>query len=182
MDKKPNWNARRGRRDEAQTQGDFRSSADPSYDADLSSALEDAERALYGEPPNASRIDLLQTRIIGDARPLLARLAARLRAPRWWEWTASWSRAAIPLGAAAGIAAVLAVVASRDRTTRVVRERALQGQPAIVRAAVSATQPSELLESVVGPATDEWLISEALAGSALAKLRQEIRDSSKPHN
>jgi len=74
------------------------------------------------------------------------------------------------------------VVASRDRTNRVIRERTLQGQPPIVRAAVSGTQTSELLESVVGPATDEWLITQVFAGTALAKLREEIRDSAAPQD
>jgi len=182
MHKKPNWGRQDRRRDESPRRGDVRLGDEPTHDPSLASALSDAERALYGPTPNAARATLLRKRIVGDARPLLARLAGRLASPRWWEWTARWSRAAIPLGAAAGIAAVLAVVASRDTTTRVIRERTLQGQPPIVRAAVSGTQSSELLESVVGPATDEWLISQVFAGTALEKLREEIRDSSTPHD
>jgi len=181
MGKKPSW-GRRNRPDEGRHSGDVRSGAEPSRDPDFSRAVADSELELYGAAPNGARAALVRSRIVGDARPLLARLAARFAAPRWWEWTARWSRAAIPLGAAAGIAAVLAVVASRDRTNRVIRERTLQGQPPIVRAAVSGTQTSELLESVVGPATDEWLITQVFAGTALAKLREEIRDSAAPQD
>jgi hypothetical protein len=181
MGKKPDW-GRRNRRDDVTHSGDGRLGAEPSRDPDFSRAVADAEHELYPALPNGALAAPVRERIVSDARPLLARLAARFAAPRWWEWTARWSRAAIPLGAAAGIAAVLAVVASRDRTNRVIRERTLQGQPPIVRAAVSGTQTSELLESVVGPATDEWLISQVFAGTALAKLRDEIRDSATPRD
>lgn len=162
--------------------GDASAQGEPARDPVLGRALADAERALYGESPNVDRAALVRSRIANAARPLLARLAGGLASRRWWEWAAHWSRAAIPIGLVAGIAAAMLVVASRDLTTRVVRERTLQGQSPILRAAVSGSQPNELMESVLGPATGEWLIGEVFAGTSIEKLREELerRDSAAP--
>jgi hypothetical protein len=155
--------------------------AEPTRDPALGRALADAERVLYGAP-NVARAAMLRGRIADAARPLLARLSQGLASRQWWEWTAHWSRAVIPIALLAGVAAAMLVVASRDLTTRVIRERTLQGQPPIMRAAVSGSQPNELMESVLGPATGEWLIGEVFAGTSIEKLREELelRDSARP--
>lgn len=178
------WWIRDDEVDEEALRRDPRARREPSPDPALERALANAERVLYGESPNGSEVIAARARIVADARPLLARLAARLRpAPRWWEWTASWSRAAIPIGAVAGIAAALLVVASHERTARVIRERTLQGQPAVMRAAMTASPTPELLESLIGPASGEWLISKVFEGTAMARAHEvEIRDTVAPED
>jgi hypothetical protein len=170
--------------DEESLRGDPRLKREPSSDPALAWAITNAERVLHGDVPNGDRAASSRARIVADARPLLARLARRLViAPRWWEWTARWSRAAIPITAVAGVAAALLVVASHERTARVIRERTLEGQPAIVRAAVSDARTPEMLESLVGPMSAEWLISQVFDAAAMAKLREiQLRDSAVPHD
>ena len=133
---------------------------DPPRDPELAEALRRFDSA-YGRfaSGNAEQHDALRNTIVSAARPRLSDLARGGDA--WWQWTARWGSAAIPIGLAAGIigvtlASLLSLPVSDDATPR----RA----PIVAFDAVASSAHSgrQLIDSLVGPATDAWLLGVAV--------------------
>jgi hypothetical protein len=83
------------------------------------------------------------------------------RGDAWWDWTARWGRAAIPIACAAsiigiGATALLTLPAEEQTTLRA---------PVVAFATVAspAMTGTQLIDSLVGPATHDWLLSGAFA-------------------
>jgi len=97
-------------------------------EAELAAAL----RRATGEPPyDQVDWDALAWRI--HVAALGRRVAAARR--RWWEHAAAWTRMAIPLALAAGMAAFALI--------------------ALGRASIPASRPATLMEAVTGAASDQ---------------------------
>lgn len=146
--------------------------AEPARDPELAASLRRAggEDALH--LPDEIRAAARRREIVRAAGPLLARLrhrAARLTTPAasWWEWTASWSRPAIPIGLAAAIAAAMLVAASRERTAEVLRDGAADDRVSLVTAALRSAPAPEAVEAVIGPAWRDWLFAAAVSGDQI---------------
>lgn len=152
--------------------------AEPARDRELAESLRRAEWALYGDVPDDIAAAPRRRAIALAAAPALSRLRAASVSGRrtaaagggasWWEWTASWSRPAIPLGLAAAIAAVMLVLASRDRTAAELSGRASEEQLSLVTAALQSASAPEAVEAVIGPAWRDWLITAAITEGATA--------------
>lgn len=140
-----------------------RDDGEPPRDRALAERLREAERLLHGEATDEVAAAARRRAIVRAAAPALARRRARLSAPAtWWEWTATWSRSAIPIGVAAAAAAALLVIASRDRTAAALRANEPPEPGAVVAAALQSASAPEAVEAVIGEAPGEWLISAAL--------------------
>jgi hypothetical protein len=121
--------------------------------------LEDALRSLEGEA-SMSEADWERLRAAIAARSEIT-LARLRRGGTWWEFAASWGRAAIPLAAAAGIALATflpkaagpgegsgAPALNRTGLAMVLTGEAPEGE--IVQAAISGTDERWLEETVLG--------------------------------
>lgn len=102
--------------------------------------------------------DALRAAIVSSVRGRLARLES---GDEWWVWTARWSHAAIPITAAAAIAGVaittmLALPADEPTTLRA---------PVVAFATVASPAETgmQLMDSLVGPATHDWVLSGAVS-------------------
>ncbi|MFL5578146.1 MAG: hypothetical protein ACJ79S_19515 [Gemmatimonadaceae bacterium] len=138
-------------------------------DPTLGAALRDV---LANPPLEAVDWAALERRIADrTALPLRRRRSARRRdrpAP-WWELTAAWARAAIPLGAAAGIAAgVLAVTAPAARSSTPSEREVL------LSAATATLSDHDAAETLVGTTSGDWLLGEAV-GAASAQTPSPSR-------
>ena len=128
---------------------------DPPRDPRLASAIRDAE----SRDAHEMRLDALGARIAANARPVLARLD-RERDRRWWQWTASWAGAAVPIGLAA--AALLVVVArSAPEPATATAETAATGTT-VLEAVTAARAETEVVDAFVGPASTDWLLAAAM--------------------
>jgi len=126
---------------------------DPPRDAALAAALRRRDAAV-------SDTDTLRRAIAASARERLARLEAG-DGDQWWDWTARWSRAAIPIACAAGlvgvaITAMLALPAVEEQQLRA---------PVVAFAAVASPEVTgtQLTDSLVGPATHDWVLNGAVS-------------------
>jgi len=106
-----------------------------------------------------SDVDALRAAIVAGARDRLGRLED---GDHWWAWTARWGRTAIPIACAAGLvgvaaAALLALPAAEEQPTF----RA----PIVAFATLAspAVTGRQLIDSLVGPATHDWVLNEAVA-------------------
>ncbi|HEY7893731.1 MAG TPA: hypothetical protein VIC24_02395 [Gemmatimonadaceae bacterium] len=118
-------------------------------DAELAAAL----RRAAGEPPYGDvDWETLARRIHATA------LGSRVVpvSHRWWEHAAGWTRAAIPLAVAAGLAA-FALIAS-DRSAARTPET-----PTFMEAVTGAASEQDVAVSVVGQPTTESFAAEVLA-------------------
>jgi hypothetical protein len=116
-----------------------------------------------GPTPAASAEERLHARIMAAAEPRLA----RRREPElaWWEYTAGWARAAIPIALAAGIVALF--VAQQGTVDWSLVSQASVPVPgtaasAVVSAATVAQQSTQVVDQLIGPATREWVLSSAM--------------------
>jgi hypothetical protein len=103
--------------------------------------------------------DRLHASIVARAALPLARLR---KPPAWWELTASWARAAVPIAVAASIA--LAVAIARDGATPgsdlvASTTTSLTVRDALEDAITTPETESELLPALMG--SEEWLVSAA---------------------
>lgn len=124
---------------------------DPPRDAALGSALRRADIV-------ASDVDALHLAIVAAAHE---RLESIDRTDTWWDWTARWGRAAIPIACAAalaGIAATTLLTLPADEPT-VVRAPGV----AFATVASPAITGTQLMDSLVGPATHDWLLNGAVS-------------------
>jgi hypothetical protein len=112
------------------------------------------------------------------ALPLRRRSAARRRSSRrrafgrgdrpapWWEFTAAWARAAIPLGAAAGIAAgLLALSAPASLASSPSEHEVLLG------AATATLTDRDAAETLAGTTSGDWLLAQAVGTAAPQQSR-----------
>ena len=125
---------------------------EPGRDAELGAALRRRD-AIDADS------DALREAIVASARERFARLEA---GDRWWDCTARWARAAIPIACAAAIAGVA--------TTAMLALPAAEEQQALrapVVAFVSVASPevtgAQLTDSLVGPATHDWVLNGAVS-------------------
>ena len=113
----------------------------------------DALRAVYpaAAPSHAEAEDAFVYRIVSAAHPELGRLGKARRS--WWEWTADWARIAVPVGAAATIAAGALLFTGDGRDDPVAL-----GESALVLG--DGAGGSELAAELVPAVTDEWLLDQ----------------------
>jgi hypothetical protein len=140
--------------------------SEPERDPRLARAIREAE----GAPPGGARMELLRSRIGAAATAALE--ARRERA--WWEWTTHWARAEVTLAAAATILAAViggattigrgetiadtaSVIAPARTTTTATRLDSV-----VTRALAVGESSDQVMNSVVGPATGEWLFTAAV--------------------
>lgn len=129
---------------------------DPPRDALLAEAL----RRLDAVAP--AELERIRRSIARAAAPRLAALRTRT----WWEWTASWAGAAIPLALAAGIAA-LAFALRADTTTpqlapEVTTASTATYSPAFISVIGERGARSQVTDAVVGPASHDWLVAQVV--------------------
>ena len=124
---------------------------DPPRDPALGSALRRADVI-------PSNVDALQHAISAAARERLESLA---KGDAWWDWTARWSAAAIPIACAAGILGIAATALLRLP----VEEQTMLRAPVVAFATVAspAVTGMQLVDSLVGPATRDWMLNGAFA-------------------
>jgi hypothetical protein len=127
---------------------------DPPRDAALA-------RELLRHDAIATNTDALRAAIAVSARPRLARLEAS-GGDAWWEWTARWGHAAIPIACAAGM---IGVAATMMLALPVVEEQTALRAPVVAFATVAspAETGTQLMDSLVGPATHDWVLNGAVA-------------------
>lgn len=132
---------------------------EPERDSNLADALRRAE----GEPPFAA-VDWsrLQRRISERASLPLARLK---RGVVWWDYTARWARAAIPLAVAAALV-VLATLPGDVDSSRAARGSAagLLEREGLALAWTGDVPEREVFDAVVGPTDREWLLETLMEG------------------
>ncbi len=135
--------------------------AEPRRDLMLATVLREAS----GRLPDAA-VDWEQLRAVIAARagPQLAR---QRHGPAWWEYAATWSRAALPalLAASVVIVAALAVpeLSTPDADGASVTSAADAPEQAIVDAAVAGDVPVDtLMAALVAAAADGWLVQGAI--------------------
>lgn len=129
---------------------------DPSRDPQLVAALRRRDAVV-------SDTDTLRRSIAASARDRLARLErGDVNGDQWWDWTARWARAAIPIACAAGlvgvaVTAMLALPAAEE-------QQALRA-PVVAFATVASpdASPAQLIDSLVGPATHDWVLNGAVS-------------------
>lgn len=142
--------------------------AEPRRDLRIARAIRDVE----GAPTSPARLELLRSRIAVAATAVLESRRER----EWWEWMTRWARTEVALAAAATIlAAVLGgattigrgEVASDTVVATSAVGRATTGtarMDSVVAHALAAGASSEqVMNALVGPASGEWLLSEAVA-------------------
>ncbi len=138
----------------SRTKPDDRSDGDPPRDAQLGAALRRRDAAV-------SDTDTLRRAIAASARERLARLEAG-EGDRWWDWTARWSHAAIPIACAAGL---VGVAATAMLALPAVEEQQALRAPVVAFAAVASPEVTgtQLTDSLVGPATHDWVLNGAVS-------------------
>jgi hypothetical protein len=105
-----------------------------------------------------SNADKLRAVIVAAARERLVQLDG---GDAWWAWTARWSRAAIPIACAAGlVGAALTALLSLPTEEQTALRAPVVAFATIASPAVTGTQ---LMDSLVGPATHDWVLNGAVA-------------------
>ena len=126
-------------------------------------AMDDAEPGVRLDDPRAA---VLHARIMERA----ARRLAELRQQHtWWDYAASWSRAAVPVGVAASIlaGALWYRLPVQSDTERVATTAAVGGDVAqwVVYVALVGGVSTEMFDSLVGPVTRDALVAQLLGGA-----------------
>ena len=142
--------------------------SEPERDARLGRAI----RAAEGPPPGLARLELLRTRIAAAA---VAALEAR-RERAWWEWMSGWARAEVALAVAATILAAVVgratTIGRADIGSDTVMAAASPSRPSstmtrldsvVARSLATGGSSEQVMNALVGPANDEWLLTAAVA-------------------
>ena len=136
---------------------------EPERDPRLGRAIREAE----GPPASAARLALLRSRIAGGATAVLESRRERT----WWEWTTHWARTEVMLAAAATIlAAVIGGATTLGRgelavDTAVATASRVSVTPldsVVTRALTVGGSGEQVMNAVVGPASNEWLLTAAV--------------------
>jgi negative regulator of sigma E activity len=128
-------------------------------------------QAVEGPAPSGARLELLRARIAAATQAVLE--GRRERA--WWEWMTHWARTEVALAAAATVlAAVISGVTMVGRgeiaidTTIVATSASTQPSArarldsVVTRALAVGASSEQVMNAVVGPANDEWLLTAAV--------------------
>lgn len=141
---------------------------EPERDPRLARAIREAE----GPAASAARLELLRSRIAAAATAVLEARPERA----WWEWMTHWARTEVMLAAAATVlAAVIGGAATIGRgevaLDTAIAVAATAGQSAstapldsvVTRAFAVGGSADQVMNEVVGPASNEWLLIAAVA-------------------
>ena len=118
---------------------------EPRRDPELAGALRRVEAVAASGARDTD--EALHARVMRAAGRVLG--AEFGRPPRWWEWTVSWARVAVPVGMAAGIAAALVLLWGPGTA---------ELSTAVTDSMVESTASDPLLVSV----GDEWLLTQVI--------------------
>jgi hypothetical protein len=140
---------------------------EPERDPRLARAIQGVE----GPAPSGARLELLRARIAAATQTVLE--GRRERA--WWEWMTRWARTEVALAAAATVlAAVISgatmigrgeiaidttIVATSGSTQPSARARL---DSVVTRALAVGASSEQVMNAMVGPANDEWLLTAAV--------------------
>lgn len=134
-------------------------------DPDRDSELVDALRRSEGNPPfEAVDWDRLHGTISARAKLPLARLRRGLV---WWDYTARWARAAIPLAAVAAITVLATLPRGFDSdmaTGGSLADASLLEREGLALAVTGDVLEREVFDVVVGPTDREWLLEAVMEG------------------
>ena len=103
-----------------------------------------------------------------DWERLQAAIARRVRAgagpsASWWDYAARWSRAAVPLGLAAGILAAVALgVGDRTGATEGALAATTMDSTTLLVASADSSSRGVLLDGVIGLSTPEAMFTEVV--------------------
>jgi len=105
--------------------------------------------------------DLIRRAIAASARERLTRLETG-GGDRWWDWTARWASAAIPIACAAGL---VGVAATAMLALPAVEEQQALRAPVAAFATIDSPEVTgtQLTDSLVGPATHDWVLNGAVS-------------------
>ena len=136
---------------------------EPDRDPQLGRAIREVE----GPPASVARLALLRSRIAAAAAAVLE--SRRERA--WWEWTTHWARTEVTLAAAAMLlAAVIGGATTIGRGDLIVdtavattsRASVTPLDSVVTRALTVGGTGEQVINAVVGPASNEWLLTAAV--------------------
>lgn len=117
------------------------------------------EAALHRLEDPVARADADWARLEGRIRWSAQGVLRRLRGDgSWWEETARWARAAIPLGVAAGIAALLAISHSPVAGPELEGGSTSVEAPSLFGALAGAAGERELLDAAIGSVSADMML------------------------
>jgi hypothetical protein len=129
---------------------------DPPRDPELAAVLRRRDGVV-------SDTDTLRRSIAAAARDRLAGLeAVEGNGDAWWDWTARWARAAIPIACVAGL---VGVGVTTMLALPAVEEQPTLRAPVVAFATVASpdANATQLIDSLVGPATHDWVLNGAVS-------------------
>lgn len=130
---------------------------EPKPNPRLAEALRQSER----EPSAVDDHDL-RASIVRAARPQLERLRRGRRS--WWEWTAAWSRIAVPIALAASlVTGVLLVGGGISRGSTALLSVSDTASNVILGAAMGGVRSGQVADEFVAQASDNWLLTRVMS-------------------
>lgn len=129
---------------------------EPSRDRELAAALRRAELE-----PEADD-EAVHRRIVAAAAPRLAGLRRALPGASWWEWISAWTKVAVPVTVAAGVAAALLVPGAGAGNAGL--GATTTDADSTIMAAVFAepARGGAVAAHLIAPADHDWLLAEVI--------------------
>ena len=137
-------------------------------DEEIKAMLRAMDETESGARLDEARSGALHARIMAGAA---SRLAELRRQRTLWDYSARWSRAAVPMAVAASILAGALWVRVTDTTvSEATTVAATEGDAAVARRVMSdgvirTVATTEMLDSLVGPVTSDALMAGLLGGA-----------------
>ena len=137
-------------------------------DEEIKAMLRAVDETESGARLDEARSGALHARIMAGAA---SRLAELRRQRTLWDYSARWSRAAVPMAVAASILAGALWVRVADTTaSEATTVAATEGDAAVARRVMSdgvirTVATTEMLDSLVGPVTSDALMAGLLGGA-----------------